>query len=89
MAERIILMQQPFSATLYAIQKSDSKFVILEEYIATMKPIVEITEAIGEEKWVTISTVRPLIHKLFEDCKHLDSKLKKDMKIAIADNLAG
>ena len=52
MAERIILMQQPLCATLYAIRKgdlmpSDSEFVILEEFIATMKPIVEITEAIG------------------------------------------
>lgn len=97
MAERIILMQQPLSATLYAIRKgdlmpSDREFTILEEYIDTMKPVVEITEAIGGEKWVTISTVRPLLHKLLEDylkCKHLDSKLKKDMKTAMADNLAG
>ena len=97
MAERIILMQQQLSATLYAIRKgdlmpSDSKFIILEEFIATMKPIVEITEAIGREKWVTISTVRPLLHKLLEDylnCKPLDSKLKKDMKTAMVDSLAG
>ena len=71
---------------------SDSEFIILEEYIATMKPIIEITEAIGGEKWVIISTVRPLLHKLLEDylsCKPLDSKLKKDMKTAMADNLAG
>ena len=57
-----------------------------------MKPIVEITEAIGGEKWVIISTVRPLLHKLLEDylnCKPLESKLKKDMKIAMADSLAG
>ena len=87
-------MQQPLSATLYAIRKgdvmpSDSEFIILEEFIATMKPIVEITEAIGG---ITISTVRPLLHKLLEDylnCKPLDSKLKKDMKTAMADNLAG
>ena len=76
-------MQQPLSTTLYAIQKydlmpSDSEYIILEEYIATMKPIIE---AVGGEKWVTISTVGPLIHKLLEDlylkCKQLDSKLKK------------
>ena len=97
MAEKIILMQQPLSATLYAIRKGDlmpsnSKFVILEEFIFTMKPIVEITEAIGGEKWVTISTVRPLIYNLLEDYlrrKQLDSKLKKDKKTAMADNLAG
>ena len=57
-----------------------------------MKPIIEITEAIGGEKWVTISTVRPPLHKLLEDyssCKPLDSKLKKDMTTAMADNIAG
>ena len=56
MADRIILMQPPSSVTLYAIRKrylmpSDSRFIILEKLIiATMKPIVEITEAIGGEK---------------------------------------
>ena len=56
MADRIILMQQPSSATLYAIRKrylmpSDSGFIILEKLIiATMEPIVEITEVIGGEK---------------------------------------
>ena len=48
MAEQIIVMQQPSNITLYAIKKgdlmpSDNKFIILEEFIATMKPIVEIT----------------------------------------------
>ena len=36
--------------------------------------------------------MRPLLHKLLEDylnCKPLDSKLKKDMKTAMTDNLAG
>ena len=28
---------------------SDSEFVVLEEFIETMKPVVEITEAIGGE----------------------------------------
>ena len=48
MAEQIIVMQQPSSITLYAIKKgdlmpSDNKFIIFEEFIATMKPIVGIT----------------------------------------------
>ena len=95
MAERIILMQQSLSATLCAIRKSDlmpsdSEFVVLEEFIETMKPVVEITEAIGGEKWVTISTVRPLLHKLLEvhlKCEKQDSKLTKDMKTAMIENL--
>ena len=54
MADRIILMQWLLSATLYAIRKgdlmsSDSEFVTLEEYIATMKLIVGLTEAIWGE----------------------------------------
>ena len=32
------------------LMPSDSKFVILEEYVITMKLIAEITEAIGGEK---------------------------------------
>ena len=49
------LMRQSLNTTLYTILKgdlmpSDSKFVILEEYIITMKPTAEITEAIGGEK---------------------------------------
>ena len=31
-----------------------------------MKPLVDITKAIGVERWVTISVVRPLLHKLLE-----------------------
>ena len=60
MAERVILMQQPLSATLCAICKgdlmpSDSEFAVLKQFIQTMKPIVK--------KWVTISTIRPLRYK--------------------------
>ena len=29
-----------------------------------MKPLVTITEAIGAQKWITISTVHLLLHKL-------------------------
>ena len=34
-----------------------------------MKPLADITKAIGAEKWVTISTIQPLLYKLLE--KHL------------------
>ena len=69
---------------------SDSEFVVLEEFIETMKLVVEITEAIGGEKWLTISTVRPLLHKLLDvhlKCEKQDSKLTKDMKTAMIENL--
>lgn len=43
-----------------------TQFSTLECYRATMKPLVDITEAIGAQKWVTISTILPLLHKLLK-----------------------
>ena len=31
-----------------------------------MKPLVDITKAIGVERWVTISVVHPFLHTLLE-----------------------
>ena len=36
---------------------SDSEFATLEAIVSVMKLAVEITEAIGGEKWITISTI--------------------------------
>jgi len=50
-----------------------------------MKPLAQI-----DEKWVTISTVRPLLHRLLDDhllCSDQDSRLVKAMKTAMIDNL--
>ena len=55
-----------------------------------MKPLVDITEVIGAEKWVTISAVRPLLYKLLNThLKHCssDSRLEKIMKQAMLHNL--
>ena len=57
-----------------------------------MKSLADITEAIGSEKWVTISAISPILHKLLE--KHLkpsssDSNVMKEMKQAIRCNLEG
>ena len=69
MVERIVEQQQPLCAALLELRKgdlmpSDREFTIMEAYLSVMKPLVEITEALGAEKWVTISTIRPLIYKL-------------------------
>jgi len=53
-----------------------------------MKPIIEITEAIGGEKWVTISIVRLLLHRLLVDhlmCSDQDSKLLNTMKTSMIE----
>ena len=36
----------------------------LEHFIKVMKPFVKITEALGAEKWVTISSLTPLLYKI-------------------------
>lgn len=43
-----------------------TQFSTLECYRAIMKPLVDITEAIEAQKWVTISTILPLLHKLLK-----------------------
>ena len=58
---------------------------------SVMKPFVQITEALGGEEWITITMVRPLLHKLLNI--HLkislsESQLKKAMKKAMSDNLS-
>ena len=69
---------------------TDGEFVTLEQLIEIMKPVVQITEAVGGEKWVIISTVRPLLHRLLDDhlvCSDQASRLVKAMKTATIDNL--
>ena len=62
----------------------------MEVYNDVMKPLVSITEAIGAQKWVTISTIRPLLHKLLQ--LHLvetstDSRLVKKIKTEMLADL--
>ena len=95
MAERILEQQQPLCAALLELKKDDlmpseKEFSTLEHFTEFMKPMVEITEAIGGEKWVTISAIRPVLHKLLEI--HLqpspsDSHAVKQMKEVIRKDL--
>ena len=96
MVERIISQQQPLCATLLELCKGDlmpseAGFSTLEAYCKVMKPLVDITEAIGAEKWVTISSVRPLLHKLLNNyfiSQSANSELEKSMKRAMNDKLS-
>ena len=95
MVSRILEQQQPLCATLLEIHKTelmptDVEFNTLEELVTTMKPLVDITEAIGSEKWITISTVQPILTKLMKF--HLafdanDSVLIKTIKKVMLDDL--
>jgi len=64
MVQRVLEQQQPLCATLLQLKRgdlmpTDLEFSVLEKYVIVMKPLVSITEAIGAEKWVTISMLRP------------------------------
>ena len=70
---------------------SESEFAAMSDFLAVMKPLVQITEALGGEEWITITMVRPLLHKLLN--VHLqfspsESQLCKSMKKAMFDNLS-
>ena len=59
-------------------------------FIEVLKPIVELTEAIGGEKLVTISTIRPLLHKLMSVHlveKFSDGRLPKTLKDVLLTDL--
>ena len=91
MVQRVLEQQQPLCATLLGdLMPSDSEFDTMEKYVIVMKPLVEITEAIGAEQWVTISALRPLLHKLLHI--HLvvnstDSKTESALKNTIRSDL--
>ena len=95
MVERIIQLQQPLCAALIEIRRTDlmptdTEISTMEIFIEVLKPVVEITEAIGSEKSVTISTIRPLLYKLLSQ-KLLenpsDKPLAKTLKRAMLADL--
>lgn len=66
MAERILSQQQPLCDALLELCKgelmpSDGEFATLESFVKVMHPLLQITEAIGAKKWVTISAVQSLL----------------------------
>ena len=85
MLERILKQQQPICATLLEIKKKDlmpshAEVTAMETFVEVMEPIVKITEAMGGQKWVTVSSVKPLLHQLsfkYLNIVPTDSKLKQ------------
>ena len=95
MVARVLEQQQPLCATLLELKKgdlmpTDTEFANMELFVETMKPIVDITEALGARKYVTISMLRPLLYKLLNrTLKNCDSdcRLVKMMKLKMKENL--
>ena len=96
MAERILSQQQPICATLIELRKgemipTDNEFKTLECFVKVTKLFVDITEALGAEKWVTISTLIPLLHKILNiylKVASTDEKVVAAMKEAMYQDLS-
>ena len=72
----------------FTIQKgdlipTDSEISAMYNFAEFMKPFVQMTKAIGGGKWVTISSVRPLINKIthvFLQLSEGDTAMVREMK---------
>uniref|UniRef100_A0A1X7V2U9 Uncharacterized protein n=1 Tax=Amphimedon queenslandica TaxID=400682 RepID=A0A1X7V2U9_AMPQE len=94
MIARVVEQQQPLFAALLDVKwadlfPSDDEFITMDVYLDVTKPLVTIKEAISAQKWVTISKLRPLLHKLLKS--HLikissDTSLAKKMKSEMNNN---
>ena len=97
MMERIIKQHQPICATLLEIKRGDLmpsevEFAAMESFIKILKPLVEITETMGGQKWVTISAVRPFLYKVLHisfNTTSNDTPLEKSIKESLKNNLSG
>ena len=71
------------------LMPTESEFKTLEKFVLIVKPLVDIPEAIGAEKWVTISMMRPFLTKLLEThfvATANDSSLVKIIKKIMLDD---
>ena len=95
MMERILKQQQPLCAALLELRKtdllpSDTEISTMEVFVEILRPFVEVTEVMGGEKTVSISAVRPLLHKLLTKSllvKPYDAKLAKSIKGVVLKDL--
>ena len=91
-----VLEQQLICAALLELRKGelmpgDHEFAAMSDFLSVTEAFVQITDALGGEKWITITMVQPLLHKLLN--VHLkispsESQLQKSTKKAMFDNLS-
>ena len=68
---------------------TDTEISTMETFVEVLKPIVDITEAIGGEKLATVSTIKALLHELllmhliFKKYRHSSSK--NNLKVMLND----
>ena len=71
---------------------SEVEFAAMESFIEILKPLVEITETMGGQKWVTISAIHPFLYKLLHilfNTTSNDTHLEKSIKESLKNNLSG
>ena len=71
---------------------SEVEFASMESFIEILNPLVEITETMGGQKWVTISAVRPFPYKLLHisfSTTSNDTHLEKSIKESLKNNPSG
>ena len=64
-----LLKDSSIWATKTDLLPTDTDITAMEVYIEVMRPLVENTKVIGGEKRVTVSAVRPFLHKFVN--KHI------------------
>ena len=73
------------------VMPTDAEFKTLECFVEVMKPFVDITEALGAEKWVIISSLAPLLYKILNICLKIsstDNRVVVAMKEAMYNDLS-
>ena len=74
------------------LMPSEVEFAAMESFIEILKPLVEITETMEGQKWVTISAIRPFLYKLLHilfNTTSNDTHVEKSIKESLKNNLSG
>ena len=96
MMKHVLKQQQAICAVLSNDRKnrskipSDVEFTNIETTVAILGPLSIFTDALSEEKWVNISTVRPLLNHILDTLlnpSNDDIPLVKEMKLALHPGL--
>ena len=96
MLSQVLEQQQAICAVLAEDRKSwhhmpsDHNFTTSEAMSTVLKPLSTFTDALADEKEVTVSAVRPLLKHILEDLLVVssdDCSLIKEIKETISDDL--
>ena len=89
MVDCVVEQQAPICATLVEVKRmdllpKDGEFSLLEAVLKVLKPFKDVTVQISAEKYVTVSTIYPLLHHFIDTVLKVedsDSAPIKGMKL--------